>query len=794
VVVSRFAWIVRRQEMESSIVERQPAVGQALSGSAMHSDPRPRLARGADRSSSAYGDPIDIKNLISIIRRRKAIVLWTVCLVTGLAALIVALLTPHYTATSVVMIEPRPARVIDLKAVVGDLAPDEATVETQIRVLASRELAERVVRQFDLVSDPEFNPAVLPDAEGTVGALAAEFATWWHEYWPTSEGVARQLQPDAREPVLAQADPAGVPVASPLETAVATFLKNLEVSRSDLSHVISIDFTSTDREKAARIANAVAQSYVDNQLAQKRTATTEATEWLTQRVEELRQRVLKADRAVEEYRTANQLTDEGTSLNGQQLATLNATLIGARAELAEKEARLERAREVLKTGGYDAIAEEISSPVIAMLREQETTLLRRKAQLSREYGDRHPSMLQLEAERQNLETRIDQEARNTIRTLENEVAVARRRESALERSLDDAKAQSAVISRAGIELAELEREAAADRTIYESFLTRLKETNEQQGLLQPDAHVISAAFVPRVPSFPKPKLMIISGLVASLMMGLLLALLTEHLDRSLCTGGHLERQLGVNSLGLVPSVRRLKRRQKHHQYLLEKPLSEYAEAVRSIRKALELSNIDRPPRVVMVTSTLPREGKTTLAASLAASNASSGFNTILVDLDLRHPSVAREMAQPVKADLIDFMTGKATLEEVIHSNPSSDKLAYIPIKQLTRTPMNLLESQKMSSLIADLRARYDYVVLDTPPTLGITDPRATALLADAVLFVVRWQETKAEPALRGLEILHESHVRVAGAVLTQVNLRRLAKLSYGEHGAYYKSYRTYYQN
>lgn len=787
-------------------MQTQPQVGGALDGGGVQSDWRKRAAYGSGGPAYAYRDAIDIKNLINIVRRRKRSLLWTIVLGTGLAALASELITPRYTATSEVMIQPRQARVIDVDAVVENLPPDEFTIETQIRVLTSREIAEHVVQQLDLLSDPEFNPFLdrrLDSSPGIAhrlpelaGGLATQIGAWLREYRPTSEGVATEIPSETDEGQSVGAPGSGV-APNPVEATVFNLLRKLEISRGGRSHVLSIDFTSTDPEKAARIANAVAESYVHTQLASKIQATTKATRWLTERVEQLRDRVLEGEHAVEEYRKANQLVDSpgGTPLNAQQLAAVNETLIAARAGRADKEARLEQLRQALQGGGrYDAIAEVIASPLIIMLREQETALLRHKAQLSREYGERHPQMLQVNAELQDLTAKIEREARNIVRVLEDEVTMAQRRERALEDSLAEAKSQSAAIGQAGIQLAELEREAAANRAIYETFLARLTETGEQKDLLEPDARLISAAFVPKSPSFPRPKLMVISGFTASVMMGVLLAFLTEHLDRSLRTGRHLEELLGVGSLGMVPAIRPRKGRQKHHQYLLEKPLSEYAEAIRSVRKSLELSNVDSPPQVIMVTSTLPGEGKTTLATSLAASCASAGFETVLVDLDLRHPSVARQLNQPVEADLIDFMTGQALLEDIIHTVPAVDRLSYIPIKQLTRSPLNLLESQRMSSLIADLRARYEYVVLDTPPTLGITDARTTALLADAVLFVVRWQQTKAEPAQRGIEILLESHARVAGAVLTQVNLRRLRKLAYGDSTDYHKSYRAYYKN
>ena len=747
---------------------------------------------------------IDIKNLINIVRRRKRVLLFTVCAVTGLVVLISELVTPRYTANSTVMIQPRPTQVIDLEAVVGELASDELSVETQIRVLTSRDLAEQVVQQLGLLSDPEFNPAledrfgrsaVLARWRQDVPALVGQIGGWLDQYWPTTKGIADEAQAALDEP-----PSTGVggdrPAMNQQEVVVANFIEKLDVSRGGRSYAIAVDFTSTDPAKAARIANAVVRSYLETQLADKAATTTGATRWLTQRVEQLRERVLASERAVQEYRAANQLTDgSGMSLHEQQLVGLTARLIDIRAERGEKEARLRQVREVIRSGGgYEALAEVMSSPVILMLREQETALLRQKAQLSREYGERHPSMLQVEAERQDLALKIDLEERNIIQTLESEVRVVRSREEALEESLTAAKSQSLVMNRARIPLVELEREAAANRTIYETFLSRLAETREQQDLLRADARVISAAAVPTEPSFPKPRLMLVTGFIMSLTTGLLFAFLTEHLDGTLQAGRHLERRLGVGNLGLVPTVRRLKRDQRHHQYLLDKPLSEYAEAIRSVRKSLQLLNIDQPPKVVMVTSTIPGEGKTTLATSLAASAASSGFNTILVDLDLRHPSVARELCQPVDRDLIDFMTGRATLDEVIYFDPTVEQLAYIPIKQLSRSPLNLLESARMASLVAQLRASYDYIILDTPPTLGITDARATARLADATLFVVRWRRTKAEAASRALELLLQSHVRVAGAVMTQVNLRKLAKLAYGDSADYHKSYRAYYKN
>ena len=285
--------------------------------------------------------------------------------------------------------------------------------------------------------------------------------------------------------------------------------------------------------------------------------------------------------------------------------------------------------------------------------------------------------------------------------------------------------------------------------------------------------------------------MIAVGFTSSMMLGVLLAFLRERLDSAFHTGRQLHEVLGVTSFGLVPAIRCGKRRPKPHRYLLEKPLSAYADAIRSVQKSVELSCIDRRSQVVLVTSTLPGEGKTTLALSLASSVARSGRKTIVVDVDLRHPSVAREIGQPFGQGLVEFLTGEATADEIIHTAHFQSNLHFIPIKGMTSSPVDLLESREMAVLLTGLRTRYDFIVLDGPPAL-ITDARAAALLADTVLYAVQWEKTKSEVALHGLETLAGSRVAVTGLVLTQVDLKRQAKYGYGDAASYYREYKRYY--
>lgn len=737
-----------------------------------------------------YREPegLDIRQLVGILRRRRNVILSTVLVITTLALLVGLQITPKYTATALVMISPEKEKILNVEEVLQGVNPDTYIVETQIKVIASRAHAEKVMDSLRLFQDPEFSVAAReadPEARIRFGGIWAKIVGWLPEPWLVAAGLAEEPTQQDLElaPVLER------------EVAISEFLDNLRVRQEGRSYVIAISFTSVDPAKAARIANTVAELYVESQRQFKVEATKEASGWLAERLEALRQDVLAKEKAVEEYRAAHNLVDAGgRSLTEQELADLNRELAQARAELAAKEAKLEQIRG-MRGQGLDAMADVIASPVIINLRQQEALLLKTEAEMRTLYGEKHPKMQQLLTEKESLRTKIADEVNRIVRTLENEVEVARARVRSLEQDLQELTGVTEEQRQKLVRLRQLEREAQAARELYQTFLQRFHETREQADVVKSDARVISKAAPPDEPSTPGPLLFGAVGFTASSMLGVLLALLLERLDSGLRSGRQIEQELGLPFFGLVPKLDGLKKGQTPHRYLMERPLSAYAEAIRSIFTSLQLSDVDQPPKVVLVTSSVPQEGKTTLAVSLAVFAARSSQRTLLMDLDLRHPSIQRELGFEPEAGFVEYMAGERRLEEVIRHHEETG-IDHLPIHRQTPNPTDLLGSRKMRMLLDELRGHYDFIVIDSAPLLGVTDSRVLARLVDKVLFAVRWDRTDAETARNALDTLRDVHAleRVAGAVLTLVDVRKHAQYGYGDVGQYYGKYQKYYVN
>lgn len=745
--------------------------------------PSQRLATGL---APPPEDDLDLGELLRKLWRRKLAVLGTVVTVTTLAAIVVFQLTPRYTARTAVMIEPRETQVVDIQAVMSGLPRDFATIESEVEVIRSRALANRVIRKLKLLEDPEFNHSLRPK-------------TPWDELRDELFDVRAYVPEEWLDIVFGAADeePLSEEVKREKERVgvIDSFLGRLAVRPERRSRVIIISFESENPRTAALVANTVADLYLVEQLEAKFEATRRAAAWLSTRLAALREKVEAAERAVEKFRKkAGLIEGEHVTLAVQEISELNTELLMARNKGAEAEARLTQleAIRLRSSGTVDSVAEVLSSPLVQRLREQETEVLRKTAELSTNYGEKHPRMINVRAEIRDLRGKIETEIHKITENLRGEVAVAQARERTLAGRLKQLEKKIARLNENRVQLHALEREAGANRALYQTFLSRFKETRAQEDIQQTDARIISRADVPNGPSFPKKGLILALAFAGGIFLGVAFAFFIERLDQGFRSMEQVERLAGVSPLGLVPALKGLRAyANAPENYIVAKPESAYGESIRSLHIGVQLSNVDTPPKVVLVTSALPEEGKTAIALSLARVKALAGEKTIIVESDMRRPCLYKKLRLPKEPGLVEFLADQAALADVIRKDEATGA-DLLPAGRLTPNSSDLLGSERMKGLLAELSARYDLVVLDSPPVLAVADARILCRLADKTIFIVRWAETRREVAMMGLKQIAEAGGDIAGFALSRVNVKKHARYGYGDSGYYYGRYRKYY--
>ena len=728
----------------------------------------------------------DLSHILKLLRVRWPIVFGTALIVTALTALSVYRMTPLYTANALVILDSQQNQRVNSTALASrgeqlDYYYAPSLIENQVQILYSRVLAGRVIDKLQLDKDPKFNPPPpLPDANNKAedGGLAI-----LHRIDPR-KWIAQQ----PRVSILTDEQH----TKNERDALIDRVLGGLSARSRGRSTAIEISYVDPDPGRAVQIANALADAYVEDQLNSKYDASQKATQWLSERIQTLADQVRNADVAVQQYKAENNLTDtNGTSVADQQLSALNGQLIVARSELAEQEAKYSRVVELQKAGHAEDISQVVASPLINALRGQETELLKKEADYSSRYGPRHPRMLDLESEKRNLLGKINEEVQRVVETVSNDVVVTRARVKSLETSLAQATGRSTGDNRARIRLKELEANAASNHAMHDAFLGRFKESQGQEGIQAPDSRIISPAVMPGGPSAPNTRMAMELAGGAGLILGFLLALLVERLDSGFRTTSQIEKTLGLPVLATIPEIAwGGKSAQSATDRVVDKPMSSFAEAIRGLQMGLLLSNVDKPPKVVLVTSAVPGEGKTTVAVSLARLAARSGKKVIVIDCDLRRPATAKALGiNKYDKGLVEVLTGEKSLDQCLEKDPRSS-MHILPVKLKTGNPPDLLGSNAMEKLINGLKASYDLVVIDSAPLLPVHDTRILARLVDAALFVVRWEKTPRDAAKNATRILADSHAPVTGIVLTRANAKRFRYYSYG-YQSYY-SYNKYY--
>jgi len=720
-------------------------------------------------SENSYHDNISLSELYGAIRRRYPLILACIMVITVFCTAIVFQLTPLYTAESELLIDQHKIRTsnLDLQSAVAGLSSDSTAIQSEVDVLQSADIAGAVVEKAGLLDVPEFNSRLRRDSG--LGLILQPF------YWTVS-GVRSLFTPRSAE----QDDPAHAELFSVIRALQA----HTDIVNDGKSYVLKIYVDSEDPKLAATIANAYADAYLDAQLEARFQAAQRASGWLSDHLNDLRTKTEAADQAVQEFAAAHNLTptlSNSGNVTSQQISELNTQLVLASADLAQKQAALQQVKNSIHTGGISATSQVLSSPLIQNLREQESMLLTQQANLATRYQPEHPAMINIAAQIRDLNQKIQDETNRIVNGMEGDVAAARAKVDSLRQSETDLQS-SPQTNDAQVQLHELQREADASRTIYEGFLNRYKQTSAQEDIPEPDARIVSHAMVPAGPSFPKKMPLIFMAFIGSTIIGAFAAIGMELLDVGFRTGEQLEKVTRAPMLGIEPA---LDSGDSPLDVVVERPLSSYSVALQSIRTALRYSDVDNPPKVVLVTSSLSNEGKTVFATSFARSAAKSGIKTLLIDCDLRRPSVAKLFHVESKPDLLSFFDGITDKTKIINIDPDSG-LRFITAPADTPNPQDLLGSIYMRSLIDLMREHYDLIVLDTPPLLAVPDAVGLSHAADATIFLVRWAKTPRKVVREALKSFHALGGKLAGVVLSRVDMRKYATYGYSDPDYYYE--------
>lgn len=683
----------------------------------------------------------------------------------------------RYTAYANIMIEAPDVRDPLAERAFRPLLTDNV-IQTEAALISSTLLARRVVDKLRLEEDPEFNPALRKPKPFDVFLASLNPLSWIPTSWRKENEGEAALSPTSQ-------------AAMAKARLVRAFQARLDVQAQRRTYIVTVTYTSESREKAALIANTVAETYVLDRLEAGFEDARRVAGWLGERLDSLRREVVAAESAVEEFRAQHGLRRKGDqkgSLTDQQLSELNSRLVLARSDLAQKQARLNQVRTLLLSrGSFEATSNVLESPLIQRLREQEATLLREMSDAQKVYGERHPRLVGLRAELGEIRGKIGSEVEKIAAALSNDLEIAVAGVRTMERELLNIRQQSDVAGEAEVRLRELERQAEANRNLYEAFLSRFKREAEQERMQRANARIVSPADPPMGKTYPRKAQTLTVVAAVALTVGLMLVFLLDRLDSAVRSGDEAEELTGLPVLGMIPLLRG--GREKQVDELMRKPRSALADAVRSVRTSISSRGAEAS-RVIMVTSSAPKEGKTFVSLCLALMFSKSGERVLIIDADVHRPRLHSAIGVDGACGLAQVLNGEAGFDDAVRRGVIGE-MDFLPAGRESN-PGELIKAAEISAFLEQMKGRYDRVVVDTAPVLAVADTRVIAPLVGCVVYLVRWNATPRDAVRNGLKLLRSVGCAPFGIVLSQVDQRKHSRYGYGDYGQYYGRYHEYY--
>ena len=715
-----------------------------------------------------------LREYMRVLIKRKWMVIAVVAGIFIAASVASLRQTPVYEAVGRIALNKADPNLITFK----DSGPlvdyyDPTDLDTEVRILQSDLMALQVIRQLNLDKRPEFG------------------------------GHADQKQPNlAADPL--QTD------SNRTSALLGSFRGNLHVTLIPNTRIIEIHYTSTDPQLAASAVNTLAATYVEQNFKTKFESTMQASDWLSKQLVDLQMKVETSQEKLVRYQREHEIlgTDEKQNIITEKLDELNKEMTMAESDRMQKEAAYRQTQ----TNDPEAIAAAIVSDnaggasgapsgLLDRLREQQATLKIQVAELSTQFGPSYPKVAQLNSQLKEIERQLQSETNKAVDHLKGQYLASLQRENMLRGSFEKQKQEANKLNESAIEYSLLKRDLDSNRTLYEGLLEKLKEAGVTAGLRSNNFRIIDAARVPTSPSEPNIPRNLLFALALGLISGVGLAFLIENMDNTVRTPEQAQALSGLPSLGMIPlgsksgnygaigkRLALTASKEVVETVTQVRPQSQMAESYRALRTSLLLSNLGAPPKVIMVTSARPQEGKTTTSINTAIVLAQKGVRVLLVDADLRRPSIHKTLGMGPRSGLSNVLTGSAALQQTITTSPILPNLFIMPAGTPPPNPAELLASSNMRDLLAELRQQFDHIVIDTPPTLSVTDAVVLSPRADATILVIRSGHTTKQALCRSRDILMQVNAHVAGVLLNAVDLTSPDYYYYYEYQGKYSHY------
>ncbi|TWT14983.1 GumC family protein [Reyranella sp. CPCC 100927] len=735
--------------------------------------PTPPGGGGGDEGGSG----LSARQILGTLRRHKLLIGGLALIGTTIAWLVANQMAPVYQAQAEMVVEPQSRDVMRSPADYAQQPIDYRAMETEAAKLRAERLARQSVIALGLAKSPLYNPDLAPPEQSRLRAIFQPALQILHLADPPAKP---QFSPDEIDRRLAAMSPEA---RDRLTSQIAdAWLVSLSTQAMQTSLVLTVRFRSPDPQLAAASVNQAIRSYIEDQKKEKSEGPLEMMKFLSTRIDDARAKVVEAERNLAKFRAENAMYDttDASSL-AKTLADIRTQLLAADQVATQKEL---------------GIKQGVSSDLAGTTLLTEVAAAEKELQAVASYAaPGHPEYMKAAKRLAAVRARLDAERQRGAINLQAEAKAARENANKLRAEADRLERELKRQTEGSAQLRALQTELDTAKQLYSTLLTRLQEVNVLASVdKKGDARQINEAAVPMLPVAPRKELIVLMAFVASLALGVALSIGIELMDSGFRSVHQLEQQTGVAALGMVPfqSTGRLRRNQKPWLNVVDKPNSAYSEALRTIRTGIALSSADHPQRTVVVTSSVPGEGKTTTALSLAAASAASGARTLIIDCDMRQPSLHKNLSVDNEVGLAEFLSGQRDLEDLVQVEPKTG-LYYVLAGKRPPSPTDLLGSLRMRRLLQQLSDAFDLVVLDSPPVLAVSDALLLVRQTDTTIFVVRWEKTRRDVAMTGVKMVYEAGARLSGIVLSQVDLRRHAQYDYTDSGVYYyRGYRRYY--